>query len=386
MAIPGWLLTHYVISIIVGLVTAGFLGAVLGQRRPTGSAFAWLLVILFVPYLGIPLYLVFGGRKFRRRAQSKSKLPALATGTAQVTTAKSVTWLDDGILAYEAFLREIRGAKKSIRIVTFVVGDDPTGRSLMDALAERAAAGVEVRLLLDDFLRFHAPHDHLKRLEAKGGEVRRFMPLVHVPFRGHGNLRNHRKIALFDGERGIVGGMNLADEYMGPTASASRWRDLSTLVTGDALKPLAAIFEADWQFASGTPLTASLSDEAPGPISLRVVPSGPDAPNDAIYDSILTAIFRAESRFWVSTPYFIPDEPLVRALSVAAHRGVGARLPAPHDAPREGHACRRIAGHRGLRQLRHAQPLPRLRDRALLLRAVRGSAPRGVVRRHASES
>jgi cardiolipin synthase len=329
MHLPDWLVANHLASIFIGLVTAGFSVSVLGQRRPAGSAFAWLLVILFVPYLGIPLYVVFGGRKFRQRARSKSPLRREASGAASDATAVEVTWLDDGVTAYETFLREIQQATRSIRIVTFVVGDDTTGRALVRALIERAAAGVEVCLLLDDFLRFHAPHALLRELEAAGGKVQRFMPLLHVPFRGRGNLRNHRKIAIFDGERAIVGGMNLADEYMGPTPSATRWRDLSTRVTGDAVRTLDAIFRADWEFASHARLAIPASTAPSGDVALRVIPSGPDSPNDPIYDALLTAIFRAESRVWVSTPYFIPDEPLMRALTVAARRGIDVRIFVP---------------------------------------------------------
>jgi cardiolipin synthase len=190
---------------------------VIRQRQPTGSAFAWLLSIILVPYAGIPLYLAFGGRKFKRRAREKGRLrlgehaPDDAKRALGLeSTLDAVEWLDDSVLAYETFLREIRNATHSIRIVTFVVGDDPTGNGIIDALVERASAGVEVRLLLDDLLRFHAPARNLARLKAAGGRLGRFMPLVHLPFRGQDNLRNHRKIALFDGKRAVVGGMNLA--------------------------------------------------------------------------------------------------------------------------------------------------------------------------------
>ena len=346
MPLLGWLVAHHIASVAISLLTVGFSAAVLAQRRPTGSAFAWLLVILFVPYLGIPLYVTFGGRKFRRLARSKSKLPEDASGATESMTA-AVTWLDDGVVAYEAFLREIRGATRSIRIVTFVVASDATGRAILEALAERARAGVEVRLLLDDFLRWHAPRDLLRKIEAAGGQVCRFMPLLHVPFRGRGNLRNHRKIALFDGERGIVGGMNLAHEYMGTSPSPSRWRDLSVLVSGDAVRRLDAIFRADWGFASGEQLAPPGTIEA-GTIPVRVVPSGPDSPEDPIYDALLMAIFRAESRFWVSTPYFIPDEPLIRALTVAARRGIDVRIFVPE---RSNHLLADLVGGPSLREL-----------------------------------
>jgi cardiolipin synthase len=346
----------------VGALSLLLASSVLGQRRPTGSAFAWLLVIALVPYLGIPLYLAFGGRKFERRARSKSSLSLAERAVADAETAAedalaltansqpksvrllgdprfsfrsvdAIEWLDEGTQAYEAFLREIHAAKKSIRIVTFVVGDDPTGRSMLEALARRAADGLEVRLLLDDLLRFQAPRRLLARIVEAGGRVERFMPLLHIPFRGRSNLRNHRKIALFDGERAVVGGMNLADEYMGKAPSETRWRDLSVLVSGQAVATLDHVFRADWEFACGESLpplgSGTKPSPHPGSIPLIVVPSGPDAPTDPIYDAILTAIFRAERRFWVSTPYFIPDETLARGLIVAARRGVDVRIIVP---------------------------------------------------------
>jgi cardiolipin synthase len=340
-------LSHHLVSLLMGGLSVLLASSVLTQKRPTGSAFAWLLVIVLVPYLGIPLYLVFGGRKFAQRARSKS---ALALPEAEAVSANAlpspstrllgdprfsphrvdtIEWLDEGKHAYAAFLREIEAAKATIRLVTFVVGDDTTGRPLMEALARRAEEGIEVRLLLDDLLRFHAPSDLLARIVKAGGRVERFMPLLHVPFRGRSNLRNHRKIAIFDGARAIVGGMNLATEYMGPDENPGRWRDLSVLVGGEAVATLDFVFRADWEFACGEQLRAGATSHGPGAIPLVVVPSGPDAPTDPIYDAIATAIFRAERRFWIATPYFVPDETLARALAVAARRGVDVRIIVP---------------------------------------------------------
>jgi cardiolipin synthase len=360
LVLPSWIFSHHVLSLLVAALSLLLASSVLSQRRPTGSAFAWLLVIALVPYLGIPLYLVFGGRKFERRARSKSSLtlpegvpekeagrllPALDAATPRsarllgdprfsLRSVDSIEWLDEGVQAYGAFLREIEAAKESIRIVTFVVGDDATGVPLLEALAKRAEEGVEVRLLLDDLLRFQAPRRLLARIAEAGGKVERFMPLLHVPFRGRSNLRNHRKIALFDGARAIVGGMNLADEYMGPKPSPTRWRDLSVLIRGAAVGTLDHVFRADWEFACGERLkplgvSAKQPEMTGESIPLIVVPSGPDSPTDPIYDAVATAIFRAERRFWVSTPYFVPDETLARALAVAARRGVDVRIIVP---------------------------------------------------------
>jgi cardiolipin synthase len=206
---------------------------------------------------------------------------------------------------------------------------------------------LEVRLLIDDLLRFHAPRGLLRELSQAGARVERFMPLLHLPFRGQSNLRNHRKIAVFDGQRAIVGGMNLGREYLGPTPDPERWRDLSLLVSGAAVAELDAVFRADWEFACGERLSAP-ERLAPGEIALAVVPSGPDAASDPIYDADLSAIFRAERRIWIATPYFVPDEFLLRALVIAVRRGVEVRVLTPE---RSNHPLSDVAASSCLRDL-----------------------------------
>src|SRR5208282_5621127 len=105
--------------------------------------------------------------------------------------------------------------------------------------------------LLDDLLRFRAPRQLLARIVRAGGRVERFMPLLHVPFRGRSNLRNHRKIAVADGACAIIGGMNLAEEYMGPLPLASRWKDVALRIEGTVAADLDALFREDWAFAAG---------------------------------------------------------------------------------------------------------------------------------------
>jgi cardiolipin synthase len=322
-----WLITHLV-SILVALLTLVFAASILGQRRPTGSAVAWLLAVVLIPYVGIPLYLMIGGRKFRRQARSK-KLLVRRARPVQPVEHVPIDWLDSGVAAYEAFLREIRAAKRAIRIETYLIGNDTVGKAMLDALAERAAAGVAVHLLIDDFLITTTPRRPLRELQAAGGQVGRFMPLFHVPFRGRANLRNHRKIAVFDGERAIVGGMNLGEEYMGPTPVNGRWRDLSVVVGGSAVGALDAIFRADWEFAAKSEIPPLADDAAPIHRDLIVMPSGPDCQDDQIYDAILTAAFRAERRLWIATPYYAPDEALARALEIAVRRGVDVRVIVP---------------------------------------------------------
>ncbi|MCA9644104.1 MAG: hypothetical protein KC492_25600, partial [Myxococcales bacterium] len=350
MGTIGLLLSHELISLLVLVLSVVLIGSVLHQRRPTGSAFAWVLGIVLLPYFAIPLFLMFGGRKFRQRLTSKRLLHHRSYSTLPrgfdpaPPEATTLTWLQSGESAYAEFLRRIQDAKQSIRILTFVLGDDATGRALVHALTERVRAGVDVRLLVDDLLFFRVPKRELRAFEAAGGHVARFMPLWHWPFRGQANLRNHRKIALFDGEIAIVGGMNLADEYMGAEPSAARWRDLSVAVTGPCVGQLDKIFRADWEFAAREELEEAPPETDSGTVarSVDVVPSGPDLRGDPIYDAFLELFFRAEERIWIATPYFSPDDSLLKALEIAVRRGVDVRVVVPQ---RSNHPLAdRIAG------------------------------------------
>ncbi|MCA9626827.1 MAG: hypothetical protein KC766_04155 [Myxococcales bacterium] len=358
MGTIGLLLSHELLSLLVLVLSVVLVGSVLHQRRPTGSAFAWVLGIVLLPYVAIPLFLMFGGRKFRQRWSSKRQLShrsyrLLPRGKGSDESGPSpVVWLDSGEAAYAEFSRQIRRAQHSIRILTFVIGDDISGRALVQALTERARAGVDVRLLVDDLLFFRVPKRELRALEAAGGHVARFMPLWHWPFRGQANLRNHRKIALFDGDVGIVGGMNLADEYMGEVSRVDRWRDLSLVVSGATVAELDEIFRADWEFAAHEKLPSAAPGTQPveGSGVLDVLPSGPDLQGDPIYEAFLELFFRARQRIWIATPYFAPDDALLKALEIAVRRGVDVRVVVPQ---RSNHPLAdRIAGPY-LRQLDH---------------------------------
>jgi cardiolipin synthase len=360
-------------------VAALFAPSVLRQRRPTGSAFAWLLALVLIPYVGIPLYAVFGGRKFRGRVAAKG---VLTLGSARVPVQvqvqgqvqgddrrrptvesvlgadipapshlSSLRWFSDGEQAFRGIIEAIEGAERSIRIVTYLVGSDETGAAVLSALARRAAAGVVVELLIDDLLFYRAPHALVAALEAAGGKVARFMPLLHLPFRGRANLRNHRKIAIFDGKRAVLGGMNLAEEYMGPRPLEGRWRDLALAIEGPPVATLEGIFHSDWRFAVGARAAAAPAEApapagsgspgpatspaptvftaAPGGALAQVVPSGPDRPDDSLYDVLLQAVFGARERVWIATPYFVPDDSLYKALELAVRRGVEVRVVVP---------------------------------------------------------
>jgi cardiolipin synthase len=168
-----------------------------------------------------------------------------------------------------------------------------------------------------------------------GGEVGRFMPVLPFTSRGSANLRSHRKIAIFDGATAMVGGRNIAVEYMGPTPNPKRWTDFGALIEGPGAVVLGEVFIADWCFVTRQAPDAVRADAqaggAPvrGSCELQVVGSGPDVPGDPIYEGIIAMIQQAERNIWIVTPYFIPDEVLLRSLIVKARAGCSVTLVVP---------------------------------------------------------
>ncbi len=159
--------------------------------------------------------------------------------------------------------------------------------------------------------------------------------MLRIPFRGRANLRNHRKLIVVDSKFALVGGMNIAWPYIGPPGSRGLWRDLSMVVEGPAVSEIETLFASDWRFTTGQEPTGlhqpgdDRRTAGTGSSVVQVVPSGPDVAGDPLYESLLALIFAARDRIWIVTPYFVPDEMLARALSLAARRGVDVRLIVP---------------------------------------------------------
>jgi cardiolipin synthase len=360
---------------ILGFVLALFLVArLMSEKRAPANTFAWLLIIILVPWVGVPLYLLLGGRKLRRLARQKSRLrPTLPAGTAdpfppswtpiihtfvssgapRPVGGNSMYLLVTGENAYANLEHHIRNARTHIHITAFILGRDDTGRRLVKLLAERASEGVKVRLLLDAVGCMFSSGMFVNPLRRAGGEVSRFMPVLPLTSRGSANLRNHRKIAVFDHDTAIVGGHNLAREYMGPSRYAKRFQDFGAVIHGPAAALLNEVFIADWCFATRQSADNLHAEIPPREISppgdrsqLQVVASGPDVPGDALYEGIVSMIQEADKSIWIVTPYFIPDDVLLRSLIVKARDD--RRRPDRAD---------------WFAQLRFAQPVREFRDR-----------------------
>ncbi len=355
--------------------TAGFLFAavlithLIRQHRPPTTTIAWLLIIVLAPYAGVLLYLLIGGRKMRKLSAGKRRinLPAvpapavlsdmerllMAHGVPPATSGNAIVFQMTGEDSFAALADLIENAVRSIYVGVFILHPDAVGKDVLARLSRRAAEGVAVRLMLDGVGSLQTHHRALAPLIRAGGRCAFFMPVLHRPFRGRSNLRNHRKIVIADGRRVLAGGANIAAEYLGPEARAGRWPDLTFTIDGPAAGHYVDLFRSDWHFASGEMLESRppRGDPAGGPDAdarIQVVPSGPDVPGDPLYDALLSMAFSARRRLWVVTPYFIPDDALCRALILAVHRGVDVRVLVPE---RSNHRIADIAGRSYLRDI-----------------------------------
>ena len=330
-------------------------GWIVLQKREPVATLSWLLGLALLPYVGFLIYHVFGPQRIRRqrlrRARSRQsitrddgdgvhedaaelvRLGEATTGLAR-STASDVRLLVDGAAKYQALLADVATARHHVNIEYYIYEPDRTGSALRDALVERARAGVTVRLLLDA-VGSASSRRFFDALVEAGGEVAWFHPMRYgrVWQRPWTNLRTHRKIVVIDGRVAYTGGMNVTDEQDERVHDAA-YRDLHLRIEGDAVRVLQLVFAEDWVYATGNQdclpaIREQTPRAAPGPIAAQVLSSGPDNGWEAIHRVHVAAIHAARSRVWLTTPYFVPGEAAMMALTSAAMAGLDVRLVVP---------------------------------------------------------
>ena len=372
--LPFALLLHFAF-VLAGLLTYAVGTHASGQRRHPSAALAWVLTIALLPYLGLPLYLMLGTRKFsrpsvlpvqaaHRQLDNTLQNGAMATlqgmGLAPPESHARICFHSDGQAAWDELVALINSAQTQLDICTFVLGNDAHGQHVARLLEKRTAQGVRVRLLLDAVGSWRTSGAMVRRLRASGVLVVWYMPVLFNLLRGRGNMRNHRKLAIADGQRFWSGGRNLAAEYFTGKHHKRPWKDLSFTMDGPLAAQAQTLFSSHWHHSQGPqtlgyeaalnllPTTAPLTARAPLQHLAQMVPSGPDQAEDTFSDLLLTALFRARKQVLAVTPYFVPDETLLKALCLAARRGVQVELIMP---ARSNHRLADFARARALRDL-----------------------------------
>ena len=351
--LPRWGL-YLALAWLVYMIGLG-LWIVLQKREPVATL-SWVMSLALLPYVGFAIYFLLGPQKIQRqrlrRGRSRTGMEQFSgvagadpesvelARVGQATTglppssATLVQWLVDGDAKYAALLEAIAGARHHVHLEYYIWNPDRTGQQLLDALVERARAGVQVRLLLDAVGSGRMHNRHLQPLRDAGGEVGWFHPTRFHPFsRPWVNMRTHRKIVVIDGTTGFVGGINITDEEnerLLPTA----YRDLHLRLDGAVVRSLQLVFVEDWVYAAGCEARAFGAAEfwpesPPGAVGAQVLVSGPDSSWEAIHRLHVGAIHAARKRVWLVTPYFVPGEAARMALTSAALGGLDTRLLVP---------------------------------------------------------
>ena len=343
---------------------------VIMQRRPTGETLAWIMVVFSMPFVGPLLYLMFGELRLgRRRAGRFTELTKpLMDWLHDIRERSLVDWnsleadykplaemcertigvpalagnrvdlLGDWKHIFETLLADIEAATSTIHVEFYIWSDGGEADRVADALIHAQRRGVTCRVLVDALGSHHFLRGKIcRRLREGGVHVVAALPggLFRLPFVRF-DLRLHRKIVVIDGRIGYTGSLNLVDpRYFKKDAGVGEWVDAMVRVEGPAVEAMQIIFLADWYVESHAELDNLLetADAKPQPargdVETQVMPSGPDLPANAIEQVLLTAIYSAREELLITTPYFVPSEPLMLALVAASRRGVKVVLILP---------------------------------------------------------
>lgn len=320
---------------------------ILSGKREARSTLIWLLLVVFLPYVGVFLYIFFG--RMRPDYPERAIHPALLSASKGETpedgdplmaltermTGVSRVHADELLLLvgaaekYDRLFADIEAARERVVLSYYVFRQDKTGFRLLELLARKASEGVDVRLLYDGWGAFGLYiSPKLRRFRKAGVKARPFAPVTNPLRMSRINFRNHRKIVVIDGYIGYTGSTNIGDEYLGLNPRFSPWLDLHARLTGEAAAILEEVFNEDWRIATGEKLP-STPLPPPGPIGLHVIPTGPDISEDRLFPLLFAHLAAAEKSIDISTPYLVPNQALIALLSVAARKGVRVRLIIP---------------------------------------------------------
>ena len=316
---------------------------VFSERKDPAVTWAWLMVAFILPYVGFLIYILLGfdGRKGRIFLNKSKKDDRLAKQFEQqvacgVPHGNAVACYQEGSPKFDALLRDIQSAKQFIHLQYYIVRYDDLSKRLMNALAEKARQGVEVRFLIDGMGCVLTPKRLFKPFVKAGGQLAVFLSPRFMRL----NFRNHRKLAVIDGCIGYIGGLNIGNEYLGRSKRFGYWRDCHLRIEGESVHRLTLRFMMDWNFASKQTMPFSEryfpnADVPDATADVQIVSSGPDTRWPSIQHGYTKMISQAVRAVYIQTPYFVPDDSVLEAIRAAALSGVDVRIviPAHPDHP-----------------------------------------------------
>jgi len=355
-----WILS----AIYIAMEVAGILSAVhaIFTVRTAQGTIAWVVGLVAFPLLGLPLYWMFGSRRFDAhslamkevlcrhqekiheihsemdpfRVDRSAVLPSRVGDLSAIAgqcflEGNKLDLLIDGEATFSAIIDEIGRAQHCIYVQFYIMREDGLGLHLLEALAAKAAEGVDVCFLFDSLGSAAMKPAIIQKWRSRGLRMATFCAHSGWRDRWRLNFRNHRKNVIVDGLVGFVGGHNVGDEYLGQNPKYGAWCDTHARVEGPSAMQLQMVFAADWFFATGEIINGRW-DAAPSHSASQralVLASGPSDDHERCTLFFLNVISMAERRLWIASPYFVPDEGIIQALQLAAIRGVEVRLLLP---------------------------------------------------------
>ncbi|RMC51404.1 cardiolipin synthase [Lactobacillus sp. ESL0263] len=361
----------FYIIIITNTILAFYI--VFHRRRSVSTTWAWLIILLVFPVIGITLYGFFGRGisqenifainkqhhiGLRNVQKSITKAPKKISASDTSNKAKMVVHFfdrnsesplsknnhvklyTDGEQMFHDMINDIENAQQTINVEFYTFYNDEIGNKMLDLLIKKAKEGVKVKLLYDAWGSLGATKAWFDQLNKAGGEVLPFITSRNMITRYRINYHLHRKIVIVDGKTSWTGGFNVGDQYLGRKKKFGYWRDSQVRIVGSASLLLQERFVMDWN--------ASIQDEAqlitfntllfpdldeneihPGDVATQIISDGPDRDNANMRNGIIKLMFQAKKRLWLQTPYLIPDDAMFATLQTIAMSGVDLRIMIP---------------------------------------------------------
>ncbi|MCB0347087.1 MAG: cardiolipin synthase [Bdellovibrionales bacterium] len=350
-------------KIILTIHVLGVLSAIHAARyaRTSQGAIAWVFALILFPYFALLLYWIFGPRKFEgylnklqlirethhgaltqyreKLDQFKAKLTGARESSIEllerltpwpVTHGNAVTLLVNGEVTFQAICEAIDSAQEYLLIQFYIWRCDNLGNALKERILAKLEQGVKVYCMADSVGSIALSAAYVEELRAAGAEFT-FFGSKGLIGKYSINFRNHRKTVVADGHSAFVGGHNIGDEYLSKDAEFGIWRDTHLKVIGPAVQIIQSSFLADWFFATGQAISVRRTPRHADSGDLVVLPmcTGPTTDLEDCSLMFMEAISSAKNRFWIASPYFVPDESITQALQMAALRGTDVRVMLP---------------------------------------------------------
>jgi cardiolipin synthase len=334
--------TFIICAHALGLILA--LNALFQSRTPQG-ALAWFIGLVGFPLVSIPLFVVFGRRRYheerpgeklifpryevvKHRSELLGEFERFLNHTGFYFTDKNkIDLLIDAAQIYPAMFKELDAAKEYIVLQVFIFRTDDTGRIFAEILMRKAREGVKVYVLYEKIM-IKMDKTLINEMHESGIHTGLFKPFTRNKW--HLNFRNHRKIMIIDGRVGFFGGINIGDDYVGKYPKIGHWRDTNVRIEGPSLIPAQMTFYKDWLGSQGSfPDIDWKHGPSEGSANVLIFSSGPIEEKPLCLLHHIALIDLARKKLWIANPYIVPPQSLIDALAMAALRGVDVRILVP---------------------------------------------------------